>query len=204
MKDKVELGSPGVTMFTFILRPPNKVHHGNIIKTAASKKTCFPTSPQKKTHTHTHTFFNVFFLRQDRRSSVPDILVDLSESERPAKNGPSRPAWPLPSGPPEPLSLGLDWFLWIDDPSLRHKLQDFGLVTKEPQDQDYRDLFVCLFVCLLVCFVFKFVRYEVWRVNLSLSQSLKTEVLIEHDLIFEEAICQMDPLRFQPASCFWS
>jgi len=39
----------------------------------------------------------------DRRSSVPDILVDLSESERPAKNGPSRPAWPLPSGPPEPL-----------------------------------------------------------------------------------------------------
>ena len=29
-------------------------------------------------------------------------------------------------------------------------------------------------------------------VNLSLSQSY-TEVLIEHDLIFEEAICQMDP-----------
>ena len=110
MKDKVELGSPGVTMFTFILRPhekhQNKVHHGNIIKTAASKKKCFPNLPTQKTHTH--TCFNVFFLRQDRRSSVPDILVDLSESERPAKNGPSRPAWPLPSGPPEPLSLGLD------------------------------------------------------------------------------------------------
>lgn len=70
------------------------------------KKNASPTSPPKK-HTLTHVSM-FFFLRQDRRSSVPDILVDLSESERPAKNGPSRPAWPLPSGPPEPLSLGLD------------------------------------------------------------------------------------------------
>ena len=53
-----------------------------------------------------------FSYRQDRRSSVPDLMLDLttsdrSEDPRPATNGfPSRPAWPQPSGPPGPLSLG--------------------------------------------------------------------------------------------------